>query len=77
MLYDEEHGEYCKYKNGVGPGDVSNVSCQLLCVGVVQWCFADISYNFLSSIISFEPLKNISTSRWTRRLTYFLSGTIL
>ena len=26
MLYDEEHGEYCKYKNGVGPGDVSTVS---------------------------------------------------
>ena len=27
MLYDEEHGEYCKYKNGVGPGDVG--SCVL------------------------------------------------
>lgn len=21
MLYDEGHGEYCKYRNGVGPGD--------------------------------------------------------
>ena len=26
MLYDEEHGEYCKYKNGVGPGDVSIIA---------------------------------------------------
>lgn len=26
MLYDEEHGEYCKYKNGPGPGPVSTDS---------------------------------------------------
>lgn len=25
MLYDEEHGEYCKYRNGRGHGDVSVV----------------------------------------------------
>ena len=25
MLYDEEHGEYCKYRNGHGHGDVSGV----------------------------------------------------
>ena len=25
MLYDEEHGEYCRYHNGVGHGDVSAV----------------------------------------------------
>jgi serine/threonine protein kinase len=25
ILYDEEHGNYCKYKNGEGPGDVSMI----------------------------------------------------
>lgn len=25
ILYDEEHGRYCKYLNGKGPGDVSRL----------------------------------------------------
>lgn len=47
MLYDEEHKQYCKYKNGVGPGDVSIMNL-LVRFSLLSFRFACVAYSPLA-----------------------------
>ena len=62
MLYDEENGEYCKYRNGPGNGDVSTE--------LVFFLLAASDCSLAPSLFSGELQKNTMMSRLTRKSTF-------
>lgn len=73
MLYDEEHGMYCRYKNGPGPGDVSvwwhvsNVANLWIVLILIIWAHSPCSE------YSSGPQRSTKMSHWTNRSTSSVS----